>query len=128
MDHKEFYRKTGVEVTLEVIGGKWKSIILYHLTTGKKRTSQLKKLTPNITQKMLTKQLRELECDGIISRTFYNQIPLKVEYELTEYGWSLKQLLDSVCEWGERHAVLCDKHRPVDTGVEGAGVDSEWIK
>ncbi|PUA38721.1 transcriptional regulator [Paenibacillus elgii] len=95
--------RTGVEATLEVIGGKWKSIILYHLTTGKKRTNELRKLIPAITQKVLTQQLRELEKDGIIHRTVYHEIPPKVEYELSEYGLSLKSVLDSFCVWGEDH-------------------------
>jgi DNA-binding HxlR family transcriptional regulator len=92
-----------VEATLEVIGGKWKCVILCHLTHGKKRTSELKRLMPNITQKMLTQQLRELEEDGVINRIVYNQIPPKVEYELSEYGKSLESILDSLCAWGERH-------------------------
>ncbi|PLR78963.1 transcriptional regulator [Bacillus sp. V3-13] len=92
-----------VEATLEVIGGKWKCVILCHLTHGKKRTSELKRLMPNITQKMLTQQLRELEDDGVINRIVHHQIPPKVEYELSEYGWSLQGILDSLCTWGETH-------------------------
>jgi DNA-binding HxlR family transcriptional regulator len=96
--------RNGVEVTLDVIGGKWKSVILYHLMTGKKRTNELRKLIPTITQKVLTQQLRELESTGIIIRISYNQVPPKVEYELSEYGWSLKNMLDQFCLWGEQHA------------------------
>ncbi|RTE09950.1 winged helix-turn-helix transcriptional regulator [Paenibacillus whitsoniae] len=96
----------GVEATLEVIGGKWKCVILCHLTHGKKRTSDFKRLMPRITQKMLTQQLRELEEDGILRRIVYNQVPPKVEYELTEYGMSLKPILDSLCSWGERHIIM----------------------
>jgi DNA-binding HxlR family transcriptional regulator len=92
-----------VEATLEVIGGKWKCVILCHLTHGKKRTSELKRLMPNITQKMLTQQLRELEADGVINRIAYNQVPPKVEYELSEYGLSLESILDSLCAWGNLH-------------------------
>ncbi|MGG4488107.1 winged helix-turn-helix transcriptional regulator [Metabacillus idriensis] len=92
-----------VEATLEIIGGKWKCVILCHLTHGKKRTSELKRLMPNITQKMLTQQLRELEDDGVINRIVHQQIPPKVEYELSEYGWSLQTILDSLCAWGEGH-------------------------
>ncbi len=58
---------------------------------------------PDITQKMLTQQLRELEADGVIKRIVYNQVPPKVENELSEYGWSLKGILDSLCAWGEKH-------------------------
>jgi DNA-binding HxlR family transcriptional regulator len=94
-----------VEAALEVIGGKWKCVILCHLTRGKKRTSELKRLMPGITQKMLTQQLRELEEDGIINRIAYNQIPPKVEYELSDYGWSLQEILDSLCAWGEKHII-----------------------
>jgi len=94
-----------VEATLEVIGGKWKCVILCHLTHGKKRTSELKRVMPGITQKMLTQQLRELEQDGIVNRIIYNQVPPKVEYELSEYGWSLKPILDSLCVWGEKHII-----------------------
>ncbi|USK35030.1 helix-turn-helix transcriptional regulator [Bacillus sp. F19] len=92
-----------VEATLEIIGGKWKCVILCHLTHGKKRTNELKRLMPNITQKMLTQQLRELEGDGVINRIVHQQIPPKVEYELSEYGWSLQTILDSLCAWGEGH-------------------------
>ncbi len=101
MEKKKY--NISVEATLEVIGGKWKCVILCHLTHGKKRTSELKRLMPNITQKMLTQQLRELEDDGIIKRIIYQQIPPKVEYELSEYGESLQSILDALCNWGERH-------------------------
>nr|WP_239613730.1 winged helix-turn-helix transcriptional regulator [Cohnella mopanensis] len=94
-----------VEATLDVIGGKWKCVILCHLTHGKKRTCDLKNVMPAITQKMLTQQLRELENDGIVNRIIYNQVPPKVEYELTEYGASLKPILDSLCAWGETHII-----------------------
>lgn len=94
-----------VEATLEVIGGKWKCVILCHLTHGKKRTNELKRLMPSITQKMLTQQLRELEDDGIINRISYNEVPPRVEYELSAYGWSLQPILDSLCNWGEQHII-----------------------
>ncbi|WP_141434512.1 helix-turn-helix domain-containing protein [Bacillus sp. 03113] len=92
-----------IEAVLEVIGGKWKVVILCHLVKGAKRTSELKKLVPGITQKMLTQQLRELEQDGILLRKIYQQVPPKVEYSLTDYGWSLQQVLDQLCVWGEHH-------------------------
>ena len=108
-----------VEATLEVIGGKWKCVILCHLTHGKKRTSELKRLMPNITQKMLTQQLRELEEDGVINRIVYNQVPPKVEYELSEYGWSLQEILNSLCAWGETHItkVYGDKFAVLEESV-----------
>ncbi|MEK3816027.1 winged helix-turn-helix transcriptional regulator [Bacillus sp. FSL K6-1284] len=108
-----------VEATLEVIGGKWKCVILCHLTHGKKRTSELKRLMPNITQKMLTQQLRELEEDGVINRLVYQQVPPKVEYELSEYGGTLKDILDSLCAWGETHItkVYGDKFAVLEDSV-----------
>lgn len=108
-----------VEATLEVIGGKWKCVILCHLTHGKKRTSELKRLMPNITQKMLTQQLRELEEDGVINRIVYNQVPPRVEYELSEYGRSLEGILSSLCAWGEKHLtkVYGDKFSVLEDSV-----------
>ncbi|KOY14396.1 MULTISPECIES: helix-turn-helix domain-containing protein [Paenibacillus] len=94
-----------VEATLEVIGGKWKCVILCHLTHGKKRTSDLKRIMPAITQKMLTQQLRELEDDGIVNRIVYNQVPPKVEYELSDYGRSLEPILNALCNWGDQHII-----------------------
>lgn len=93
----------GLEVALEIVGGKWKSIILFHLDTGKKRTNELRRLIPGITPKMLTQQLRELEKDGIIHRIVHYEIPPKVEYEISDYGLSLKTVLESFCLWGENH-------------------------
>lgn len=95
--------KVGVEAALEVMGGKWKPLIIYHLMTGRKRTSELRRLIPGITQKMLTTQLRGLEKDEIVARKIYKEIPPKVEYELTAYGWGLKPALDLLCYWGEDH-------------------------
>jgi DNA-binding HxlR family transcriptional regulator len=108
-----------VEATLEVIGGKWKCVILCHLTHGTKRTSELKRLMPGITQKMLTQQLRELEEDGIINRISYNQVPPKVEYELSDYGRSLQGILDSLCAWGANHIdkVYGDKSEVLEDNI-----------
>jgi len=89
-----------VEVTLDVIGGKWKCLIIHHLLDGTKRFGELRKLTPAITQRMLTAQLRELERDGIVHRKVYPQVPPKVEYSLTELGKSLKPVLISMDKWG----------------------------
>lgn len=96
--------KTGcaVEATLSVIGGLWKPVILFHLLEGKKRFGALSRLVPNATQRMLTLQLRELESDGVISRTVFPEVPPKVEYELTELGRSLAPVLLTMRDWGER--------------------------
>ncbi|ALB29678.1 MULTISPECIES: winged helix-turn-helix transcriptional regulator [Companilactobacillus] len=98
---KQAIYNIGVEATMRIIGGKWKPIILCHLKHGTMRTGQLRRAIPNITQKMLTQQLRELEDDGIITRKVYNQIPPKVEYSLTDYGHSLNKILEELCVWGE---------------------------
>lgn len=94
----------GVEVTMDVIGGKWKPIILCNLRHQVMRTSELRRAIPNISQKMLTQQLRELEQANIVNRKSYNQIPPKVEYSLSDYGESLGGILDLLCSWGEQHA------------------------
>ena len=88
-----------VEAMVEVIGGKWKGVILYHLLDGTKRFNELKRLKPNITQRLLTLQLRELEADGIIHREVYREVPPKVEYSLTELGESLRPVILLMMEW-----------------------------
>ncbi|MCG8619952.1 MAG: helix-turn-helix transcriptional regulator [Desulfobacterales bacterium] len=92
-----------VEATLELIGGKWKGVILYHLLEKTYRFGELKKVMPGVTQRMLTKQLRELEGDGIIHRKVYAQVPPKVEYSLTEVGESLRDVLLMMRDWGRTH-------------------------
>ncbi|MFD2614394.1 winged helix-turn-helix transcriptional regulator [Paenibacillus gansuensis] len=94
----------GLDITLEVVGGKWKALILYYLLTGPKRTGELKRLADNITQKMLIQTLKELEANGLIHRKTYNQVPPKVEYSVTELGETLKPVLESLCKWGEDYA------------------------
>lgn len=90
-----------VELALQVIGGKWKPIILWHLRTGEKqRFGELRRRMPNVTQKMLTQQLRELESDGMILRKVHPQVPPKVEYSLTELGASVLPVLDQLSRWG----------------------------
>jgi DNA-binding HxlR family transcriptional regulator len=91
-----------VEVTLDVLGGKWKTVILRHLSNRTLRYSQLHQRMPNITQRILTLQLRELEKDGMIQRIEYDERLRKVEYSLTEYGKSVEPILELLCEWGKR--------------------------
>ncbi|MCT0056125.1 transcriptional regulator [Lactococcus lactis subsp. lactis] len=93
----------GVEATMDVIGGKWKPIILCNLRHNPSRPGELRRQIPGISQKMLTQQLRELEIDNIIVRKVYNQVPPKVEYSLSLYGETLNGLLDILCSWGEGH-------------------------
>lgn len=90
----------GMELTMDVIGGKWKSVILWHLRNRTLRFSQLKRKLNGITQKMLTQQLRELEEDGLINRKVYPQVPPKVEYSLTDYGKTIVPVLYSIYKWG----------------------------
>lgn len=90
-----------VEATLDVIGGKWKPIILCNLGGRTLRTSELARLMPNVSQRVLTRQLRELEEDNIVIRKVYNQVPPKVEYSLTAEGKSLREILLAMSDWGE---------------------------
>jgi DNA-binding HxlR family transcriptional regulator len=92
-----------VTTTLSVIGGKWKPIILFIISDGKKRFGEVRKLIPAITQKMLTQQLRELEQDRIVHRKVYPVVPPKVEYSMTEYGRSLSPILEAMAAWGNAH-------------------------
>ena len=94
-----------VTTTLSVIGGKWKPIILYAIKKETKRFSEIKRLIPAISQKMLTQQLRELEDDGIVHRRVYPVVPPKVEYSLTDYGRTLMPILDAMVAWGEKHRI-----------------------
>lgn len=92
-----------VKVTTDVIGGKWKPMILFFLEGGTRRFSELQRLIPGMTRKMLTQHLRELERDGIINRKVYPQVPPKVEYSLTKHGQSLKPILKLMSAWGTKH-------------------------
>lgn len=89
-----------VETTLLLIGDKWKVLIIRELLTGTKRFHELKEALTGITQKMLTQQLREMERDELIHREVYPVVPPKVEYSLTDLGWTLKPILDSLSSWG----------------------------
>ena len=96
--HSEF--SCAVDVTLSVIGGKWKLLIYHQLSRGVTRFGQLKRAIPRITQTMLTQQLRELEQDGIVTRTIYPEIPPRVEYALTDFGRTLEGVIARMSEWG----------------------------
>jgi DNA-binding HxlR family transcriptional regulator len=99
---RKYNWKTGcdVEATLSVIGGRWKPILVCHLLGGRKRFGELRRLTPNATERMITLQLRELEADGVIDRHVYAEVPPRVEYEVTEFGRSLEKILVLMQEWG----------------------------
>lgn len=93
-----------LDLGLDLIGGKWKLRILYHLTGGTKRFSELRKLLEGITEATLTVQLRELEGAHLIERKIYREVPLKVEYSLSEYGMELKSVLADLCKWSKKYA------------------------
>ncbi|MEM9224060.1 MAG: helix-turn-helix domain-containing protein [Pseudomonadota bacterium] len=96
-------RPCPVEAALERIGGKWKGVALYHLLGGPKRYNALKRDVGNVTQRMLTKQLRELENDGLIVRKVFPVVPPHVEYSLSEKGRTLEPILVALRDWGARH-------------------------
>lgn len=93
-------RRCPVSATLSLIGGKYKSLVLWHLVGKTLRFSELKSLVPEATPKMLTRQLRELENDGLLTRTVYPVVPPKVEYSLTDKGISLFPILKTMFDWG----------------------------
>jgi DNA-binding HxlR family transcriptional regulator len=93
----------GLEAVLAILGGKWKPLIVYHLAGGPKRTGQLRRLVSNVSEKMLIQHLKELTDDGVIRRIDFQTVPPHVEYELTEFGQSLAEVLAPLCAWGTRH-------------------------
>lgn len=110
-----------VEATLELIGGKWKGIVLYYLMVdGRLRFSALKRKVGCVTQRMLTKQLRELEDSGLVNRIVYAEVPPRVEYELTEEGESLTPVLLALKKWGEAHALQLLQERENRKAVEAS--------
>lgn len=92
-----------IEATINLIGGKYKAIILWHLIKGTLRFNELRKLLPQATPKMLTQQLRELETDGLITRVVYPVVPPKVEYSLSCFGKGIIPILDVMCDWGTEY-------------------------
>lgn len=92
-----------VEATIQLIGGKYKAVILWHLMNQTLRYNEIHKRIPNATDKMLAQQLRELEKDGLINRTVYPVVPPKTEYSLTDFGQTLAPILDAMCDWGTNY-------------------------
>lgn len=111
--------RCGLDAVLDVVGGKWKTLILWELRDEPRRFGQLRRLVEGISEKVLIQQLRELEADGIVHREQYNQIPPKVEYSLTPFGESLNAALLPLCEWGEANM---DR---IVGGGDGAVCDSD---
>lgn len=98
--------KCPVETTLKMIGKKWKIIILRDLLAGTKRFGELKKSVNGISQKVLTSNLRQMEEDGLVVRKVYNEVPPRVDYTLTDVGYSLASVLDSMADWGEGYKMF----------------------
>lgn len=94
-----------VEATLELVGGKWKGVALYHLLDGPIRFNELRRRLSNVTQRMLIRQLRELEQDGLVTRTVYAEVPPRVDYRLTEKGETLRTIILALKTWGEKFAL-----------------------
>ncbi|NVD42446.1 helix-turn-helix transcriptional regulator [Ensifer sp. HO-A22] len=92
------------ERALKVISGRWKAVILYHLFDGPRRLSELRRLVPAVSQKVLIQQLREMEEHGLVHREIFREVPPRVEYSATALGQSLEPVLLALCEWGQRHA------------------------
>lgn len=108
----------GLEAVLEILGGKWKPLMLYHLTHGARRTGQLRRLVTNVSEKMLIQHLKEMVDDGIIRRIDFQTVPPHVEYELTDFGHSLAKVLAPLCAWGALHTtevalIVQNRKRPV---------------
>ncbi len=95
--------RLGIEDTLEILGGKWKALIVCLLMAGTKRTGELRRRIPGVSEKVLIQQLRELERDRIVKRTVYEQMPPKVEYSITEYGRTADAIVDVMCAWGREN-------------------------
>jgi DNA-binding HxlR family transcriptional regulator len=94
------YEKCAVETTLELIDGKWKGVVLFHLLDNTLRFNELRRRAPGATQRVLTKQLRELEADGLIIRTVYAEVPPRVEYRLSPLGETLRPIIVALKSWG----------------------------
>ncbi len=105
--------------TLSIMGGKWKPVILYYLKHQTLRFSELKRIIPNITEKMLAQQLRQLEHDRMVLRKVYPVVPPKVEYSLTEHGLSLHPILQAMAEWGRKHEKPVTRLRAARTNARG---------
>lgn len=110
-----------VEAAVGLIDGKWKSVILFHLLSGTLRFGELRRHLANVTPRMLTNQLRELEEDGIVERKVYAQVPPKVEYSLSPLGRSMEPILLALKDWGDAHLGLYGKPSVADDPAVDAG-------
>ena len=121
-----------IERALKVISGRWKAVILYHLLEGPKRLSELMRLLPEISQKVLVQQLRDLEAHGLVHREVHRQVPPRVDYSATSLGLSLEPVMIALCEWGQHHAEELNEHdrvrdcivKPIRREVSGVAATS----
>ena len=97
-------RACAIEAFLDALGGRWKGMILFHLLPGTRRFGELRRLLPDISEKMLIQQLRELEADGLVHREVFHEVPPRVEYSETKLGASLNAALGPLADWGDRYA------------------------
>lgn len=102
--HTSSYFHCGLGPAFDVIGGKWKAVILYELQAQPLRTGELRRRIAGVSEKMLTQQLREMERDGLVTRTVYGEVPPRVEYATTEDGRALNRALGPIADWGEAYA------------------------
>ena len=112
-----------IDATISLIGGKYKTKILWNLVDRTLRFNELQKIVQQATPKMLTQQLRELERDGLITRVVYPVVPPKTEYSLTDFGSSLYQILDAMCEWGKEYMA----EEPSTTRSDAAGTVAKKV-
>ena len=110
------------ERALRLVAGRWKVNVLYFLLLEPRRLSELKRLLPEASQKVLVQQLRELEAHGVVTRKVFAEVPPRVEYSLTRLGRSLKPVVGALCKWGTRHAAVLDA---IDRAPEGAAPASD---
>jgi DNA-binding HxlR family transcriptional regulator len=92
-----------VKATTRVVAGKWKVAIVWHLSFGTRRFAEIRDLLPGVSEKVLTAQLRQLQKDGVLRRIVTPTVPPRVDYELTEAGWELIPIMQSMCDWGQKH-------------------------
>jgi DNA-binding HxlR family transcriptional regulator len=108
----------GLDVALAVVGGKWKPLVLFHLGGGPRRFGELRRLVTGISEKVLIQQLKELEADGMISRTDYRELPPRVDYAMTAFGRTLATALMPLCAWGDANRSQVEQMQRVQTGHE----------
>jgi DNA-binding HxlR family transcriptional regulator len=118
MHGKEYH--CALDVTMDYIGGKWKTIVLWYLRKEARRFSELNRQIPGITEKMLSMQLRELEKDGLVKRTIFPEVPPRVEYQLTAEGKTLLPLLEEIAKWGRKMGAKHGTVEAVSTQVRKA--------